>query len=215
MIKTSKLIQKLFRFLYWLLYHPLAWAYDLVAAIVSGNRWRSWIFEALPHLTGPKVLEIGHGPGHLHNELRKRGIFTVGIDASWAMNRLGLRNTTHHGLNTMLINGYAQFMPLPSLSFDQVVATFPAEFICDSQALQEVRRVLKPGGQFVILPGAWIHSNKPYDRVLSWLFRSSGLTPVWADPYLALLRRTGFQASSFEQNLEDSSVLIIIATKST
>ncbi len=215
MSKSRKLIQKFFRFLYWLLYHPLAWAYDLIAAIVSGNRWKQWVFSVLPHLTGPKVLEIGHGPGHLHIEMRKRGLFTVGIDASWAMNRLGLRNTTHHRLNTMLINGYAQLLPLPSFFFDQVVATFPAEFIYDSQALQEVRRVLKPGGQFVILPGALIHSNKPYDRFLSWLFRFSGLSPVWSEPFLALLRRTGFEASSIEQNLGDSSIFIIIATKST
>ncbi len=207
-----KIKHSIFRFLYWLLYHPLAWAYDIVAALVSGNRWKTWVLSSLPHLTGPKVLEIGHGPGHLQVALAKRGIFSIGIDASRQMNRLALKKTTPQ-LNTMLINGYAQFMPFSKHAFDQVVATFPAEYIYDAHTLLQIQRILKPGGQLILLPGASIHSKKFYDRFLAWLFRFSGLSPAFCEPILDHLHKFAFDPICFEENLGDSSVLFIIATK--
>jgi ubiquinone/menaquinone biosynthesis C-methylase UbiE len=205
--------RKFFLTLYWLLYHPMAWGYDIVAAIVSGNRWKTWVFSVLPYLTGPEVLEIGHGPGHLHIAMRKKGILAIGIDASREMNRLALRNTTQHHLNTMIIHGYAQFMPFSPQSFSQVVATFPAETIFDPSSLQQVFRILKPGGRLVLLPGAWIHSKKFFDRFLAWLFHYSGLAPAWPEPFLVNLSYAGFESACIEEDLGDSSVMIIIATK--
>ncbi len=40
----------LLRWLFDLLYHELAWAYDPVSALVSGGRWRDWQRVALPFL---------------------------------------------------------------------------------------------------------------------------------------------------------------------
>src|SRR4030067_1850706 len=57
-----------FRFVqfgFYLLYNPLAWAYDGVSFLVSQGDWRRWTQGALPHVHGPGVLEIGCGPGHL------------------------------------------------------------------------------------------------------------------------------------------------------
>lgn len=181
--------------------------------MVSGNRWKSWVLTSLPYLTGPKVLEIGHGPGHLQIAMRRKGIFAVGIDASWPMNRVALWNTTHHKLNTLLVYGYAQFMPFTSNSFDQVVATFPAEYIADPHTFTQVHRILKPEGQFILIPGAIIHPNNLYDRFLSWLFRISSLSPDWAEPVKDRLRRSGFDPISLEENLDNSTVLLIIARK--
>jgi ubiquinone/menaquinone biosynthesis C-methylase UbiE len=206
-------LRKLFQFLFWLLYHPLAWSYDLVAAIVSGNRWKNWVYTCLPHISGPKVLEIGPGPGHLLIAMQKKGVFAVGIDPSRQMIHLALRNTTHHHLNTKLINGYAQFLPFPEASFNQVVATFPAEYIFDPVTLAQIFRVLTPGGQFILLPGAWIHSKKPYDRFLAWVFHISGLSPAWPKALCQHLRNAGFEPVCLEENLLESSVVLIIAAK--
>ena len=213
MKQTQRSLHKLFQFLFWLLYHPLAWSYDLVAAIVSGNRWKNWVYTCLPHISGPKVLEIGHGPGHLLIAMQKKGVFAVGIDSSRQMNRIALRNTTHHHLNTMLVYGYAQFMPFSDSSFSQVVATFPAEYIFNPITLAQIFRVLTPGGQFILLPGAWIHSKKPYDRFLAWLFNFSGLSPAWSEAICQHLRMAGFEPVCLEENLLESSVVLIIASK--
>ena len=57
------------RFVFYLLYHPFAFAYDLVAAAVSLGRWKKWVLSVVPFLEGNQILEIGHGPGHLQSAL--------------------------------------------------------------------------------------------------------------------------------------------------
>jgi ubiquinone/menaquinone biosynthesis C-methylase UbiE len=48
-----------------LLYHQFAFTYDAVAWFVSLGQWQAWGQAALKRVRGPRVLEIGHGPGHL------------------------------------------------------------------------------------------------------------------------------------------------------
>ena len=64
-----RVMQTLLRIFFQLLYHPFAWAYDLVAGLVSLGRWKSWVLCGLPLLAG-RVLEIGFGPGHLQAALQ-------------------------------------------------------------------------------------------------------------------------------------------------
>jgi ubiquinone/menaquinone biosynthesis C-methylase UbiE len=68
-----------------LLYHQFAWSYDFIASLVSLGNWKRWIITVLPHLEGPRVLELGHGPGHLQRALLNKGINTFGIDESRSM----------------------------------------------------------------------------------------------------------------------------------
>jgi len=73
-----------------LLYHPFAWTYDLVAAIVSLGRWQDWLMQAMPYLSG-RVLEIGFGPGHLQVALNEAGMQAFGLDESRQMGRQARR----------------------------------------------------------------------------------------------------------------------------
>src|SRR5215208_4276905 len=79
-------------FFFRLLYHQFAFTYDLVAAAVSFNRWKDWVMSVLPFIEGNRVLEIGHGPGHLQRALLSQNLFTVGIDESAQMGYLAKRN---------------------------------------------------------------------------------------------------------------------------
>jgi hypothetical protein len=36
---------RVMRVIFYLLYHPFAFTYDLVAAAVSLNRWKDWVFS--------------------------------------------------------------------------------------------------------------------------------------------------------------------------
>jgi ubiquinone/menaquinone biosynthesis C-methylase UbiE len=71
-----------------LLYNELAWAYDLVAWLVSFGQWKVWGRAAIPRLRGPRVLEIAHGPGHLLVAMHRAGLEPVGLDFSPQMGRL-------------------------------------------------------------------------------------------------------------------------------
>jgi ubiquinone/menaquinone biosynthesis C-methylase UbiE len=49
-----------------LLYHELAWSYDLVSWLASRGLWRRWQQAALAYLpVEGRFLEVGFGPGHL------------------------------------------------------------------------------------------------------------------------------------------------------
>ena len=53
----------------------------------------------------------------------------------------------------------AQALPFPNSSFDSIVSAFPSEYISDPATLDELARVLRPGGRLVVVLGGWLHSK--------------------------------------------------------
>jgi len=203
------------RFLFRLLYHPFAFTYDLVAATVSFGRWKNWILEVLPFIEGTRILEIGHGPGHLQRILLSRGLTAVGLDESAQMGRLAKRNTDD---SARLTRGLAQQLPFSDSTFDTVVSTFPSEYIFDPVTLTEANRVLTETGRFVILPGAVITGRAVWDRFMAWLFRVTGQTPpdlseIIHEKSKEPFAKAGFQVEVHELDVKSSIVFIMIATK--
>jgi ubiquinone/menaquinone biosynthesis C-methylase UbiE len=189
----SPFIARALRAFFYLLYQPMAWSYDLVAALVSAGRWKDWVFSVLPYVEGERVLEIGHGPGHLQAALIQKGITTFGLDASPQMGRLAAGRLRRIGLTPRLVRGYTQTLPFPENTFDQIVSTFPAEFIAAPETLAECYRTLKPGGEFLVLPAAWITGQSLLDRGLAALFRVTNQAPEWDPRWTEPFSGAGFQ----------------------
>ncbi|HEX9029072.1 MAG TPA: methyltransferase domain-containing protein [Anaerolineales bacterium] len=213
----NRLLIPFLRFFFKLLYHQFAWTYDWVAAIVSLGQWKSWVLSALPYLHGPRILEIGHGPGHLQVALRQRGFQPFGLDESRWMSRLAYLRLSRSGFIPVLVNGYAQFMCFPNASFDQVVATFPSDYIYDSHTLAEIRRVLTPGGELLVLPLAWLTSPLLLHRLAARLFIVTGESPPPAarpravQHFADLIRHGGFQVLAEEIHFDASTVVLLRA----
>jgi len=208
-------VKAFLRFFFKLLYHQFAFAYDFVAATVSLGQWKNWVSSVLPFIVGTRVLEIGHGPGHLQRLLLSQGLDSVAIDESAPMGLLAKRNT--NGKAT-LTRAFAQRLPFADAAFDTVIATFPAEYITDPLTLAEVRRCLSDGGRFIVLPVALQIGRKPLDRVMSLLFRVTRQSPV--DPleeFKEKLRipfiEAGFAVDVQELHVKSSLLLVIIAIK--
>jgi ubiquinone/menaquinone biosynthesis C-methylase UbiE len=212
-------LARLLRFIFHLLYHPFAWSYDVVAATVSLGRWQDWVRTVIPFIEGPRVLELGHGPGHLQRILLSRGLFTVGLDESRQMGRIAKKRLSGSGYTQpKLSRGLAQAIPFPTVSFDTVLSTFPSNYIFDPSTLLEVHRTLKNGGRFIVLPVAWIIGNKPMERYAAGLFRVTGQAP--SDPVEIVSERlkqpflqTGFEVKIEQVEVKSSLVLIVIAEK--
>ena len=208
------LFTRFLRFFFQWLYHPLAFTYDLVAATVSFGRWNDWVREVLPHVRGTRVLEVGHGPGHLQQSLLDLGLIPVGLDESAQMGRLAkarLLKSDYAKIN--LVRGVTQSLPFPNGYFDTVLSTFPSEYIFDPQTLSEVWRVLDNGGRLVVLPAAW-----PRNPLLGWLFRVTGQSPAEALEIIQESLKNPFTETGFNveiQTLDEQSglLLIVIATK--
>ena len=199
------------RFFFRLLYHPFAFTYDLVAATVSFGRWKDWILEVIPFIAGTRVLELGHGPGHLQRVLLSRSLVVVGLDESPQMGRLAKRNTDG---SARLTRGLAQHLPFASGSFDTIIATFPTEYFVDPSTLEEVKRCLDNGGRFIVLPAAM-----PRNPLLSWLFKVTEQAPAEAlkivrerleKPFL----QADFHVETHVLERRSGRLIIIVATPS-
>jgi len=112
------LLQSLLRLFFHLLYHQFAWTYDWVAAIVSIGRWNDWVMATLPFIVGPRVLEIGYGPGHLQVAMRRNGLLPYGVDASWQMSQFACLRLSECCFEPMIVNGDAQIIPISYNSFN-------------------------------------------------------------------------------------------------
>ncbi len=210
---TARLVGPLLRFFFRLLYHELAWSYDLVAAAVSLGLWQRWVYAVLPYLSGPRVLELGHGPGHLQAALAHREVFAAGLDESRQMGRQALARLARLDYPRRLVNGYAQRLPFPAGSFHQVAATFPSDYIVQPAALAEIHRVLQPGGSLVVLPFAWHTGQGALQRLAAGLFRITGEAPEWDQAFLEPFRRAGFQPRLEWHTLRQSRLVILLARK--
>ena len=198
------------RFFFQLLYHPFAFTYDLVAWVVSFGKWNDWVLSIVPHLEGTRLLELGHGPGHLQRFLRDRGLSPVAIDESTQMGRLAKRRL---GMNHMLTRGLAQSLPFAADSFDTVISTFPSEYIFDSHTLSEIKRVLRNSGRLIVLPAAF-----PSNRFLKWVYKVTGESPESLDEALKERLKQPFVDAGFAVEvqiveLRSSRLVILIAKK--
>ena len=215
-----RLSQRFMRFFFHHFYHSLAWSYDFVAAVVSIGRWNSWIRTVLPFVRGTKILEIGHGPGHLQRLLQEQDYCSIGLDESPQMIRLAkhrLENSDQQ--STRLVRGLAQTLPFPEAEFDSVISTFPSDYIFDPDTLSSIHRVLRGDGRFILVPAAWIVGRKLLDRAAAWLFRVTGEAPlnireVIGKRAVQPLKETGFNVEVRELEIQASTVMVILATKS-
>ncbi|GAB4495993.1 MAG: hypothetical protein OHK0052_04960 [Anaerolineales bacterium] len=207
------------RFLGWFFKHLYTtWArlYDAVAWSVSLGAWNKWILSLLPDLTGEAILELGHGPGHLQAALHAQGSARriVGFDASRQMGRLAQARLEQLGFPAALTCGYAQQLPFTNTCFQQVVATFPSEYIADPLTLDEIRRVLLPGGELLILPVA-----VPRQFALRALFHVTGQAPAstalqhTGELFCNALIQHGFTDTRAEIRKTKTASLLIVSGK--
>jgi ubiquinone/menaquinone biosynthesis C-methylase UbiE len=177
-----------------LLYNELAFLYDPVSWLASLGRWRAWQESLLSFLPrSGRILEVGFGPGHLLADLGLAGYSTVGVDLSPAMLRLAQRRLCRLQLHVPLCRSRAQSLPFAGQTFDSVVLTFPTPFVYDPAWLQQVSRVLEPGGRLIVVEMASFDQRTLPFQLLEWLYRVTGQRGPTPD-LLALLSDVGLDA---------------------
>jgi ubiquinone/menaquinone biosynthesis C-methylase UbiE len=203
------------RIFFRLLYHSFAWSYDVVAWIVSLGRWNTWISSVIPFIEGRRVLELGHGPGHLQADLAGAGILAFGLDESRQMGRQAYRRLKRI-TQPKLTRGRAENLPFPSSAFDTVVSTFPSEYIVLPETLREILRILAPGGRLVILLAAWFSGKGWLERAAAFLFKVTGQVPSSNNQFQDLLRpftAAGYSARLEWKDIQSNRLLVVIAEK--
>jgi demethylmenaquinone methyltransferase / 2-methoxy-6-polyprenyl-1,4-benzoquinol methylase len=134
--------------------------YDLMNDLMSGGTHRAWKRFALA-LTGlrpgQRALDVAAGTGDLARGLARqvgeRGLVTV-TDINAAMLRHGRDQLIDRGLvkNLVYVQADAEQLPFRDASFECVTIGFGLRNVTDKPAaLASMYRVLKPGGQLLVL----------------------------------------------------------------
>ncbi|MHC5756058.1 MAG: class I SAM-dependent methyltransferase [Nostoc sp.] len=133
--------------------------------------------ELLADVTG-EVLEIGFGTG-LNLAYYPYSIHKITtVDVNPGMNALANKRISDSGIIVEQLLLSSENLPMPDNTFDSVVSTWTLCSIANvQQALQEVYRVLKPGGRFFFVEHGL--SDKPSVQV--WQHRLTPIQKVVAD----------------------------------
>lgn len=206
----------LLRFYFRLLYHPLAFTYDLVSWTVSVGQWREWQRAALPFVRGKRVLEVAHGTGNLQIDLINGGHSPLALDLSPTMGRIAKSKLAKHRLPASFVRGDAAALPFASNYWDSIVTTFPAEFIVSPPAVAEFWRALAVGGRLVVVPAAAIMPAHVLDVLAKWLFEITGQSAPdtrWSEAFANVYQSGGFVVTVRLTKLRRSVVWVVIAEK--
>jgi ubiquinone/menaquinone biosynthesis C-methylase UbiE len=142
-----------------------------------------------------RILEIGAGTGANFSYLPPRSMI-LALEPSLAMHPALERRAAEHGMDVQLLTEPAETMPLEDNSVDTVICTLVLCTVDDPEAvLQEVKRVLRPGGTMCFVEHVAAHPASPrrwLQRVLlrpwAWLFEGCQLCRHTADA----IEATGF-----------------------
>lgn len=200
------------------MFNAIAHRYDLLNHVLSAGidvYWRRRALAMVRAQTTRHVLDLATGTGDFALAARRlQPERIVGADVALAMVRVGVPKVAGgDGAPIQLLGGDAERLPFRDASFDLVIVAFGVRnFGHIPDGLAEARRVLRPGGELLILDfteptafgfrqcyhfyfkqvlprvGGWISGNR---QAYSYLPRSVGSFPQ-GEAFLRLLTEAGF-----------------------
>lgn len=157
------------------LFTTIADRYDLITRLLSydqDRRWKRKLVGLASVRPDARALDLACGTGDIALALRARGARVVGLDVTRRM--LELARLQRDGPLVSWLAGDMLSLPFAARSFDIVTTGYGLRNVPDlDRALDEIARVLRPGGRFLSLD---------FDRPARWFVRV---------PYLAYLTLAG------------------------
>jgi len=155
------------------MFNNIAFRYDFLNRFLSGGVdiwWRKKAISQLTALAPKNILDVATGTGDVailtYQMLHPQKI--TGIDISEGMLDLGRKKIEKLGLQNHieLLSGDSEIIRFNDQSFDAITVAFGVRnFQHLEKGLQEMFRVLKPGGKLVVL-----EFSKSKTKILSGLF---------------------------------------------
>ncbi len=161
-----------------------SWArfYDAVSWLMSFGKApairKKTVALAQP-AAGEKVLDVGCGTGTLAIALRAKvgpGGEVVGIDAAPEMIAVARNKAAKQGADIDFRVGLIEEIPFPDDSFDLVLSSFMLHHLPENlkrKGLAEIRRVLKPGGRFLVVD-LTVHGHSFVGHVMALFGHAEG-----------------------------------------
>ena len=158
--------------------------------------------EKVVPLARGKVLEIGIGSGlNIPFYDAQKVDHLWGLDPSVEMWSIAQKKAAEHHIDAEFLQSCAESIPLDNNSADTVVMTYTMCTIPEVHlALDEIRRILKPGGKLIFCE----HGKAPDRNIERWQNR---VNPIWKmfaggcnlnRPIPDLLEQSGFKTSDMQ-----------------
>ena len=141
-------------------FHSVASKYDLMNDLMSmgiHRAWKRFAIEQMQLRPGLQVLDVAGGTGDLAMRIARRVGKTGKVilsDINSSMLEAGRDRLADEGIvgNVEIVQANAECLPFPENNFDRIIIGFGLRNVTDKdQALASMYRVLKPGGQLLIL----------------------------------------------------------------
>ena len=203
------------------MFDSIAGKYDRMNRAMSLGIDRLWrrrfvrsLLRDLP--AGGALLDLACGTGDLTQALARKGFVVTGLDISARMMEVGAAKCRDLDPQPQFVLGSAEQIPFPDGSFDAVTIAFGLRnFDRRAQCLQEIRRVLRPGGRLAVLDFAvpknrlwraiYLTYFKNAVRLLGRLAGSAGAYDYFVESVLAFPRYEELCAELAEAGLRDVS----------
>lgn len=154
------------------MFNNISWRYDLLNRLLSFGIdiwWRKKAIAKMKLLQPKFILDVATGTGDLAIEaLSLNPDKIIGVDISEGMLEMGRKKLTESGLSHKieLRLGDSEKLLFPENHFDAVMVAFGVRNFEDLEAgLSEILRVLKPGGQIMVL-----EFSKPKNQIIKILY---------------------------------------------
>lgn len=153
------------------MFDDIAPTYDRLNHLLSLNVDKSWRRKAVAHIVSrhpQRVLDIACGTGDFTIALAQAGVpELLGIDISEGMLDVGRRKVAAQGLNIELKVDDSEALSLADDSVDAVSVAFGVRnFEHLQQGLNEMHRVIRPGGEVCV-----VELSVPQNPLLLWGYK--------------------------------------------
>jgi demethylmenaquinone methyltransferase/2-methoxy-6-polyprenyl-1,4-benzoquinol methylase len=137
------------------LFATIADRYDFVTVALSygqDRRWKRRLIEIAAPQHGSRALDLATGTGDIAFALASRGARTIGLDVTKRMIELARAKAATRAAAPSFLVGDMMALPFPDRSFEVVTAGYGLRNVPSlTAAIDEIQRVLKPGGQLLSL----------------------------------------------------------------
>lgn len=187
--------------------------YDPLISFMGGNRTRKELIDQARIEPTHRALDIGCGTGTLVVLLKQQypAADVVGLDPDPKALRRAKNKVRRAGVSVQLDQGFSDQLPYKKGTFDRVLSSFMFHHLEEPErekTLQEVLRVLKPGGSFHLLDFAADHaSHGLLDRLV---LSHARLKDNSQGRILQLMNRAGF--ANAEKVKDDSMLFGLLRT---
>jgi len=138
-----------------------------VISLGTDIKWRKKVVARVAASNPKSILDIATGTGDLAIQMANTGAKkVVGLDLSEGMLKVGRKKISQKGLGSKIemVQGDSENLPFQENSFDAITVAFGVRnFENLEKGLEEIFRVLKPGGIFVVLETS-VPTKFPYKQ---------------------------------------------------